>query len=136
MAGFNVSMPDDMLEKYNFKEDELVNAVTEASPILEDAMKRTIQSVIGHGGDSVLVNSIKVSRPKRTKTDAIISWVGPSGTDKKGRKKSIRNIEKAIYLNYGTVKQPARPWLAKSINESESLIQNKLQETLEERWKQ
>lgn len=133
MAGFNVSMPDDLLEKYNFKEEELVEAVAEASPILEESMKRTIQSVLGHSGDSNLVNSVKVSRPKRTKTDAIVSWVGPSGIDKKGRKKPIRNIEKAVYLNYGTVKQPARPWLAKSINDSESLIQQKLQDKLEER---
>lgn len=133
MAGFNVSMPDDLLDKYNFKEEELVEAVAEASPILKESMKKTIQKVLGHSGDSNLVNSVKVSKPKRTKTDAIVSWVGPSGIDKKGRKKPIRNIEKAVYLNYGTVKQPARPWLAKSINNSESLIQQKLQEKLEER---
>lgn len=133
MGAFNVNMPDDFLDRYNFKEEELVDAVASASPILKESMKKTIQKVLGHSGDSNLVNSVKVSKPKRTKTDAIVSWVGPSGIDKKGRKKPIRNIEKAVYLNYGTVKQPARPWLAKSINNSESLIQQKLQEKLEER---
>lgn len=133
MGAFNVNMPDDFLDRYNFKEEELVDAVASASPILEDSMKKSIQSVLGHSGDSAMINSVKRNKPVKTRTDAIESWVGPSGIDSKGRKKPIRNIEKAVYLNYGTVKQPARPWLAKSINDSESLIQQKLQDKLEER---
>ena len=34
-------------------------------------MKKTIKKVLGHSGDSNLVNSVKVSKPKITKTDAI-----------------------------------------------------------------
>lgn len=130
MASFDVNMPDDFLEKYNFTEEEIVETVSELSPILEDSMKRNLRSVISHTGDSSLVDSVKISKPKKTKTDAILSWVGPAGKDKSG----TRNVEKAIYLNYGTRHQPARPWLAKAINDAEELIQDRIQEKLEKRY--
>ena len=46
-----------------------------------------------------------------------------------GVRDKTRNMEKAIFLEYGTSKgQPARPFISKVINSTESQVLNKMQE--------
>ena len=60
--------------------DEIAEeALTETIPILERSMKSEVKKTIQHDGDSELVNSLKASKPKKTKTDAWIATVTPRG---------------------------------------------------------
>ena len=68
-----------------------------------------------------------------TKSGGFYAVVRPTGTDSKG----VRNMEKAVYLEYGTSKQKGsgrkdrqspRPWVDKALNDSEEPVLNKMQE--------
>lgn len=138
--GFEVNVPDDMFGDLirNTSDDQLKAIVDSVAPTLVDSMKTSMSNVVKHEGESKMVNSIKATKAKATKTDAIMSFVRPTGTDNKRsdgsqRTKPIRNMEKAIYMNYGTVKEPARPWLEPAINKADAKIQNALQQEFEKR---
>ncbi len=132
MGAFELNMPDDILNQYNFTEEELKDIVADVSPILQREMQQSIQNVISEPGDSRLVGSVRATRPKSAKTDAVMAWVGPSGSDH-----GVRNIEKAIYLNYGThnaaggIRQPARPWLTKAINNAQGAVEKGIRDAIE-----
>lgn len=139
--GFEVNVPDDMFGDLIRKADDntLKQIVNHVAPTLVNNMKASMRSKINHPGESKLVNSIKATKAKATKTNAIMSYVRPTGTDSTRsdtggtRKKPIRNMEKAIYMNYGTVKDSARPWLEPAINSSDGPIQEALKEEFEKR---
>lgn len=136
--GFDVNIPDDFLEgllKTDF-EEIAKEAAEECAPILKESMQKQLSQVIQHEGGSDLVNSIKISKPKRTKTDGYIVNVGPSGSSdtyyyahgKKKRKYRVSNVLKAIWLEYGRRGQAARPWLATSTKNVQAQILKKMQD--------
>ena len=99
--------------------------LNEALPILEKNVKAEVEKVSQAGrvitytytsksgkvikatrkqsGD--LLKSIKISKAKKTKYGGYYASVHPSGTDKKG----VRNMEKMVYMEYGTRGQ-TRPY--------------------------
>ena len=139
--GFEVNVPDDIFGELirNASDETLKAIVDETSPELVKSMQQSIKGQIKHPGESNLVNSIKATKAKATKTDAIMSFVRPTGTDSTRsdtggrRSKPIRNMEKAIYMNYGTAKEAARPWLESAVSKVDSAITKKLQEEFEKR---
>jgi len=127
MAGFGVNMPD-FLEKYVFSDSELEEMIDSTTGIAQEEIKASLSS---HSATGSMVNSVKASKAKKTKNGDYIAVVSPSGKDKNG----VRNIEKAVYLNYGTIHEPAKPWLAQALNNAEGRIQEKLSEEFNERLK-
>lgn len=139
MALFDVEFPEDFLSGLLESDfDEIAeSALIEAAPILEASMKASCAAVIEHEGDSELVNSIKSSNPKKTKTDAWILNVAPKGYSKvkvyhhkkKERKYSVSNALKLIWKEYGIPgRQPPRPFIAKACNDVRERVMNKMQE--------
>ncbi|MBQ0112679.1 MAG: hypothetical protein KBT03_06085 [Bacteroidales bacterium] len=139
--GFEINMPDDLYDDLIRKADDdtLKSIVDGVSPELVKSVKSAMSTKIKHPGESKLVSSIKATKAKVAKTDAVISFVRPTGTDSTrsdtGGKRTtpIRNMEKAIYMNYGTVNELARPWLEPAVNNSEKKIQEAIQREFERR---
>ncbi|MBQ0113997.1 MAG: hypothetical protein KBT03_12780 [Bacteroidales bacterium] len=111
-------------------------ALNEAAPILEANMKKTARASILHEGESEMVNSIKASKPKKSKNGAYIVNVGPRGYSsvkiyraknskgvRTGRKYSVSNALKAIWKEYGIPgRQAPRPFMTAATNQSESQV--------------
>ncbi len=144
MALFDIDFPEDLMSDLldtDFAEIA-EEALAEAAPILEKAMKESGKAVIMHEGDSEMVESIKAGKPKRTKTDAWIVNVTFKGyssikkytaVDSKGRKTHrkypISNSLKAIWKEYGIPgRQPPRPFLESAKNAAQSAVNKKIQE--------
>ena len=142
MAKMEIDFPEDMLSGiFNADTEELCKKIVDsAAPIMEESMKKEMRSVIKHSGDSELVDSVKTSKAKRAKNGAIIAFTGPKGNSKnyyyrngkKDRKIPVSNVLKAIWLNYGRVGQPARPFLTKAVNNAHQKVMEKMQQTYDQ----
>lgn len=144
MAQFNIDFPDDFMSGLLDTEFAEIaeEALMEAAPILEKSMKASARVAIAHEGDSEMVDSIKMSKPKATKTNAWITNVGPRGNsstqkytavDCKGkrthRKYPVSNALKAIWKEYGIPgRQPPRPFIQSAVNSAQSAVIRKMQE--------
>ena len=139
MAQMEIDFPEDMLNGLLDvdAEDLCKQMIDSAAPIMEESMKKEMRSVIQHSGDSELVDSVKTSKAKKAKNGAIIAFTGPKGNSKnyyyrngkKGRRIQVSNVLKAIWLNYGRVGQPARPFLTKATNNAQQKVLEKMQQT-------
>lgn len=98
--------------------------IDEALPVLERNVKGEVSKHIASGD---LSRSIKVSKAKKTKSGGYYASVHPVGKDSNG----VRNMEKMVYLEYGTKSQSPRPTLTKAIKDSESAVLKKMQEVFE-----
>jgi len=98
--------------------------IDEAIPILlANVQSETAQ----HKRSGDMYKSIKPTKAKKTKGGGYFASVRPTGTDKKG----VRNMEKMVYLEYGTSQQSPTPILTKAIKDSESAVLKKMQEVFE-----
>lgn len=123
MGKFDFEIPADFIKQLGRLADVdriAPQMLNEALPILERNVKSEVSKHVVSGD---LLKSIKMSKAKKNKYGYYAS-VRPTGTDKKG----VRNMEKMVYLEYGTSKQPARPTLTKAIKDSEKAVLDKMQE--------
>ena len=142
MAQMEIDFPEDMLNGLlDVDADDLCKQMIDsAAPIMEESMKKEMRSVIQHSGDSELVDSVKTSKAKKAKNGAIIAFTGPKGNSKnyyyrngkKDRRIQVSNVLKAIWLNYGRVGQPARPFLTKAVNNAHQKVMEKMQQTYDQ----
>ena len=142
MAQMEIDFPEDMLNGLLDvdAEDLCKQMIDSAAPIMEESMKKEMRSVIQHSGDSELVDSVKTSKAKKAKNGAIIAFTGPKGNSKnyyyrngkKDRRIQVSNVLKAIWLNYGSVGQPARPFLTKAVNNAHQKVMEKMQQTYDQ----
>ena len=142
MAQMEIDFPEDMLNGLLDvdAEDLCKQMIDSAAPIMEESMKKEMRSVIQHSGDSELVDSVKTSKAKKAKNGAIIAFSGPKGNSKnyyyrngkKDRRIQVSNVLKAIWLNYGRVGQPARPFLTKAVNNAHQKVMEKMQQTYDQ----
>ncbi len=123
MGKFDFEVPTDFLKQLGKLADVdriAPKMLNEALPILERNVKAEVSKHVVSGD---LLKSIKMSKAKKNKYGHYAS-VRPTGTDKKG----VRNMEKMVYLEYGTSKQSPAPTLTKAIKDSEKAVLNKMQE--------
>lgn len=126
-----VEFPEDfMSELFDTSFDEIAKEALEAaSPVLvESSTKALSKSVASRGkyAKGVMVPSTKATKAKKTKTDAWIVTVRPTGKDAKG----VRNALKAGVLEYGSSHEAARPWLTNAAKNAESSALEKIQEVI------
>lgn len=141
MASFDVDFPDDFLKDlFETDADDICQeALKEAAPILEQSMKETLKAD-NHELSGELIKSIKTKKPQKAKNGAWMVHVRPTGYSAvnsysvKGKGNSIRkykvsNALKAIWIEYGVNgRQPARPFLTRTVNEVRSASMQKMQE--------
>lgn len=123
MGKFDFEIPTDFIKQLGKLADVdriAPQMLNEALPILERNVKSEVSKHVVSGD---LLKSIKMSKAKKNKYGYYAS-VTPTGTDKKG----VRNMEKMVYLEYGTSDQPATPVLTKAIKDSEKAVMEKMQE--------
>lgn len=143
MADFDVEFPEDYMSGLLDSDFDRIaqKALEETAPMMESAMKAYCQRAIKHDGDSELVESICSRKPKKTKTDAWIVNIGPSGystmkiyyrkakSGKRCRKETVSNALKAIWKEYGIAGQQApRPFMTAATNSVRTIIMEKMQE--------
>lgn len=139
MAIFDIEFPDDFLsELLETDFDEIAEAaLRDTAPLLEKSMKQEAGRAVMHEGESEMVESIKASTPKKTKTDAWIVNVAPRGYSetkmyngkKKGRRYKVSNALKAIWKEYGIPgKQAPQPFIQSAVNAVRSAAMDKMQE--------
>lgn len=127
MAGFEMNFPENFMDElFDTDFDEIAEDVLKAcAPTMESSVKTSLERSAEKGyATGTMVSSIKAAKPKRTKTDAMIMVTRPTGKDKNG----VRNMDKAMYLEYGTSKQAARPWLVNATKNAESTCLEKMQQ--------
>lgn len=123
MAKFDFDFEDLLAQQMAQLEniDEIAPKMLEsATPVLEKSLKSALNT---HRQTSEMINSIKATKPKKS-VKGWTSTVRPTGKDKKG----VRNMEKLVYLQYGTSKQTATPVMESVINQSIGLVSNAMQE--------
>lgn len=120
MAKFNTVGFDD-LEKEFLKQSEVaakaIPKMLEAgAEVLVKAQKEEAKALkVENKGD--LIRSIKATKVKQTDIDASIT-VAPTGKNRSG----VRNAEVGFVNEYGTSKQPARPWMETANIKSEEKV--------------
>lgn len=132
MAKFEMNGLDMLIEELERSADlsevapKMIDAAT---PILVKNLKKNIQSAASRGyATGALAESVHATKARMNQY-GYFSAVGPTGTDKSG----VRNGEKLAYLEYGTSRngkqhQPPRPVMARTMNESEEAVVERMQE--------
>lgn len=125
MASFEMEGLDSLISELSSIEiDEIApKMLEESAPILESNIK---QRASLHNRTGSMADSIKTTKAKAGK-DGYSITVRPTGQDKKG----VRNMEKMVYMEYGTYKQNATPILTPAIRESENDVLEKMQEVFD-----
>lgn len=129
MASFDLEGFDELISAMNHLEFEKLapKMIESATPILE----RNIKSrALAHNRTGSMAGSIKPTGIRAT-SDGYRLTVRPTGTDSKG----VRNMEKMVYLEYGTYKQTATPVLSPAVSESESACLEAMQKVFDDQTK-
>lgn len=123
MGKFDFEIPTDFIKQLGKLADIdriAPQMIDEAIPILEKNVKSEVSK---HKDTGALANSVKKTKANKNKYGYYAS-VRPTGKDSKG----VRNMEKLVYLEYGTSKQASKPTLTKAIKDSEKAVLDKMQE--------
>lgn len=112
-------------------DDVGVDMVAAAGPYLVESTRKAADSVVSHEGDSEMVKSITMSKPKKGKYgDYIVSayFKGSSKTKfykhtktRRG-KYAVSNGLKAVWKEYGIPQRgiPAQPFIDKALHDAET----------------
>ena len=119
-------------------EEMAKKALNEVRGDVESCTKAAISASIRHSGPSELISSIKTFDPYMTKdgTGAKLTctFTGRSSSGNRynnnGRSHLVYNNDKAFWLEYGTVKQAARPWRDRAMNNAERIISPKIEDAI------
>ena len=142
MAGLQLEIPEDYLKEllgHSF-DDIAKTALNECAPILKDSVTSSRKRAVKHTGDSDMIKSVRISKPKQTRTDAWIVNVYPSGystntfkryTGTTVKRYPVSNALKAIWLEYGRVGQSPSPWLAPAVQNCKDKIMSEMQKIWE-----
>ena len=123
MATFHFKIPDQLtkqLEKLANVDEIAPKMIDAGIPIVQGEMVRRADA---HRRTGAMSGSIKPTKPKRTGSGHS-AVVRPTGRDGRG----TRNMEKMMYLEYGTSHQPSTPVIAPTVAATESSVIEAMQE--------
>jgi hypothetical protein len=124
MAGFNIDIPDDMFGLEDMLSGELGKEMIDAAlPELEREVKT---GYAAHSRTGQLESSIKV-HPARPSGGGYYAFLAPEGTRSDGK----RNGEIAVYLEYGTGRQPSTPVIGPASKRAEGKVIEKMREVFD-----
>ena len=138
MASFNFSVDMDKFFPKGIQDENLaLDMISAGQEVMLRAIKAGAEKhvVTGH-----MEKSLKATKPTiDNKGDAVgrIKFVGSDGlsVSKNGQSFDRTNWIKAFRIEYGTSKQPARPFIRPAIKSSESAATAAMQKVFEERSK-
>lgn len=158
MANFHFEGVDEFikeLEKLGEDVDEVAfKAVDEGAKIMDEELRTEIRKRTTKYGTGTLAKSIHHNKPQKNALGVFTASTARGRDDKKGKyaKKShasytkdgkyvghrssygsgaVRNQDKMFYLEYGNHRQPARPFMEKSVNNAEPKVLQKMQEVFD-----
>ena len=122
----------------NAFEDIAKKALNDIRADVESITKSAVRASVKHSGESELVNSVRTYNPTMTrdnygaKLHCGFSGRSSSGNryNNNGRDHAVYNNDKAFWLEYGTVKQAARPWRDRASNNIDARVTPKMEQTL------
>ena len=138
MEGFNGRSADLSLFGDLTFEEMAKKALNEVRGDVESCTRAAVSASVRHSGPSELVNSVKSFEPSMTRdgTGAKLTctFTGRSSSGNRynnnGRSHLVYNNDKAFWLEYGTVKQPARPWRDRALNNAERIVGPKIEDSI------
>ncbi len=129
MASFSFNFE---LEKFfpdGIKDEKLaLDMISAGQEILQKNIQNATRKHVRTGS---MANSVKCSKPLIDKNGDAVGRVKFYGTDEDG----MLNWYKAIYIEYGTVTQPARPFIRTAIRSSESRVKAAMQKVFDRKLK-
>ena len=122
MAKFDIYGIDDLMKGLSqIDVDRIAPKMLEESvPILEKSVRAESAK---HRDTGAMEESIKATGANVNARGHYIC-VRPTGRDEKG----VRNMEKMVYMEYGTSKQGATPVLSPAVRKAEDKVADKMQE--------
>lgn len=132
MATFTADFPEsfekqlELLERAG-KEEMIKKMLAAGSRCICDEMEKQCQN---HRQSGKMVESIKTTKVMKNEK-GFFTVTRPTGKEVRG-KHSVRNMEKLVYLHYGTSKQPATGIVTKIVNSSEKPAVNAMQKVFNE----
>lgn len=135
MAKFTVDFPESFekqleLLEHAGEEDVIKKMLSAGSKCICDEMKKQCQN---HRQSGKMVESIKTTKTMKNEK-GFFNVTRPTGKEVRG-KHSVRNMEKLVYLHYGTSKQPATGIVTKIVNSAEQPAVNAMQRVFNEETK-
>ena len=127
MAEFDFSMDMDKIFPKGIQDESLALDMIEAG---QNIMQKAIQrNALKHRKTNSMSNSIKCSKPTVNKNGDAVGRVKFYGKDENG----TMDWYKAIWLEYGTVNQPAKPFVRPAIKSSEGAIRAAMQKKFDQK---
>lgn len=122
MAKFDIYGIDDFMKEVSQIDIDRIapKMLEESVPILEKSVKAESEK---HRDTGAMEVSIKATGANINARGHYIC-VRPTGRDEKG----VRNMEKMVYMEYGTSKQKATPVLSPAVRKAEDPVTEKMQE--------
>lgn len=122
MAKFYIHGIDDFMKEISQIDIDRIapKMLEESVPILEKSVRAESAK---HRDTGAMEESIKATGANINARGHYIC-VRPTGRDEKG----VRNMEKMVYMEYGTSKQEATPVLSPAIRKAEDPVTEKMQE--------
>lgn len=131
MAEFSFSIPQEItqqLSKHLSKIDDVApKMLEEAAPLVVSALQSKVHKRTGK-----LSNGIKAKKAKKSKNGAWIIPIVFSGKENRKKKDGtsieVPNVVKAMVEEFGSSKQPAKPFIRPAVAESEDKVLEKMRE--------
>lgn len=122
MAKFDIHGIDDFMREISQIDIDRIapKMLEESVPILEKSVR---DESAKHRDTGAMEESIKATGTNINARGHYIC-VRPTGRDEKG----VRNMEKMVYMEYGTGKQEATPVLSPAVRKAEDPVTEKMQE--------
>ena len=136
MATINLAGVDEMIKRLTASGANVDKYAPEilkaAAGKLEAAIKQNLRNVVSSESSGEMLKSVKTYKPAKNKSGVWKIMVGFDGYD---RVTGVPNNQKAMAMEYGTSKQPAKPFLrpavAASENECLKIIQTEFERVLQ-----
>lgn len=133
MAGFQIDGISDLTSQFESIAEKLDSAMERAvkkgGSIVEDELKRAIPQAANRGyATGALEKSIKAGRVKDTGDGKEVS-VSPKGSVTQNGSK-VRNQDKMFYLEHGTSRQAAHPFMDRMLHGAEGKVMRAMEDEI------
>ena len=125
MADFKFTLDIDTIFPQGLNDENLALDMIKAG---QEVMQKSIQSAASkHRKTGIMANSVKCSKPTINQSGDAVGRVKFYGKDKNG----MRNWNKAIWIEYGTKHQSAKPFVRPAIKNCKSEVKEAIQKVFD-----